>query len=222
MPNGTLPPVLSEAEFEDLHNSHMQYRAEIGSQQQDLIARREVFIVEDMKERSKLNYFAFAIVAGILGLAPNLAQEPIPAFGALLLLFNGMVGWIALWHQLKINQKHMEFLTEETQIRFREVLNAYGKVGSTRTRESAHSYRDALNTFASWRQNMPREERMAKLTPLNLGIGYFINLIIGISLLGGGYLGSFIEVWTSADYSILISAIALTFSIFALATKLNR
>lgn len=183
MPTGDLP----EKDFEFLREQHLQRRQEIGEQIKDYVHQRERQVVEDMRERSNLNYFSFAFVGGALALNPGAMHHWASMIGGLIVFINGsLFGWVAQWHQRKINIKHFENMAEETQNRFRTILAAYKNVLQLHSRESEVAYGDAATEFNSWREGLSKDQRMAKKTPLNIGVFYIPLLLTGMALVSMG------------------------------------
>jgi len=111
-------------------------------------------------------------------------DNPLVLMGSIIIAVNGaLFGWISLWHQRRINIAFLGDRADEYQKEFQLVLRAYKDCLDNQTQEHGRMYLTVRDEFFKWRG---QQNKNARRTPLNIGVGYWILLCIGILALWTG------------------------------------
>lgn len=153
--------------------------------------RREILVDQAEVERSKLNYLAFLIVGGVLGLSPEALQNNLVILGLSILLINAFLfGYVAQVIQRNLNMKHFEDAMSEEMSAISPYYEAYEQMlidldqSEVLSQRSFENVQDKFIEFHDWHKK--KTISIAPKTKFAIGYWYLALYGIGLCTIGPG------------------------------------
>lgn len=146
---------------------------------------RENQIQESTEEKTGLNTLSFGIAGAVLSFSPSSLENNFVIAGLLILILNAFVfGFIASWHQRRLNIKNYEDAIKETKDMARPFFDAYDQFISHEPPQQVlfEIQQDAYISYLDKQKEQSENFRVAKRSPLSAGGWYFLIFAIGFSI----------------------------------------
>src|SRR3989339_572491 len=155
---------------------------------------REEQIRESEREKANLNVLSFGIVGAVLGFGPSSLESGWVLYGLFVLVLNAFVlGFLAAWHQRRLNIRNYEEAVRETKEMVNPYFDAYDQFIK---HEPPHEIlftiqEDAFIQYLEKQKEWGRKFHVAQRSPLSSGGWYYTIFAIGFSLVCIGLLQTY-------------------------------
>jgi hypothetical protein len=184
-----------EMTVKEIAQKHQETVDSLNNEKNRYVNNRENQIDGIFKQNSEVAQISFLILGAIIGLNPDIIARPFILAGSFIVLMNAFIfGLIAQYRQRHLNAKNWEKVSLSIHENFIPVQQHFKIFVETLdqnqsgAQQALDAYQLEFLAFQTWYAEQARFAKFPKITLFGIGVLFYLNFLIGITLLALGLL----------------------------------